>query len=173
MQDLAEVGYSSISFESVARRAGVHKTTLYRRWTSSEALLLEAALEFSADRVPVPDTGSLRDDLFLLARQVAENLRSPAPQAMLCAVVTRANHNPELVDVARSYWRARVELMGAIVQRAVERGEIPLSTDPGLLIEALIGPMYLRTLVTQEPVDGKWLETLVDLTVASAGAGGK
>jgi AcrR family transcriptional regulator len=171
MQELAEVGFPAVRFESVARRAGVNKTTLYRRWTTPEALLLEAALEFSADTVSVPDTGSLRDDLFFLAQQVAENLRSPAPQAMVRAVVTQVNRSSELVAAARSYWRKRVALMGAVVQRAIERGEISFSADPGLLIEALIGPMYLRTLVTQEPVDGKWLEELVDLTVASASPG--
>lgn len=173
MQELADVGYAAVGFEAVARRAGVHKTTLYRRWASREALLLEAALEFSADGVSVPDTGSLRDDLLLLARQVDENLRSPAPHAMLRAVITQAHHNPDLVEAARKYWRTRIDLMGAIVQRAIERGEISLSTDPRLLIEALIGPIYLRSLVTQQEVDRRWLEELVDLTVTSVSAGVK
>jgi type 1 glutamine amidotransferase len=102
MHELAERGYPAVSFETVARRAGVHKTTLYRRWTRPEGLLLEAALEFSGNSVPLPDSGSLRDDLLLLARHMAESLNSPGPQAMLRAVVTEAKHNPELADVARS-----------------------------------------------------------------------
>lgn len=168
MQELAEVGYPAVTFETVARRAGVHKTTLYRRWARPEALLLEAAAEFSATSAPVPDTGSLRDDLLLLGRQVAESLRSPAPQAMLRAVAIEARHNPVLADVARGYWRARVQHIGEIVRRGVENGEISFSIDPHLVIEALLGPLYLRTLVMQEPVDDSFIEGVVDLIVAAA-----
>jgi AcrR family transcriptional regulator len=152
----------------VATRAGVHKTTLYRRWPSPEALLLEAALEYSADSVPVPDTGSLRDDLFLLARHVAESLRSSGPQAMLRAVIVQAEGSPELVESARSYWRTRFEHLSAIVQRGIERGEVSFSVDPHLVVELLIGPMYLRALITQELVDDDFIKGVVDLIAAAA-----
>ena len=168
MQELADVGYPALSFETVAKRAGVHKTTLYRRWGKPEGLLLEAALEFSGNGVPLPDTGSLRDDLLLLARNVAESLNSPAPQAMLRAVVTEAKHNPELAGVARTYWRARFRHIGEIVRRGVERGEVSFSIDPHLVIEAMTGPMYMRALVTQEPVDDRFIEDLVDLILGAA-----
>jgi AcrR family transcriptional regulator len=168
MQELAEVGYPGVSFETVAKRAGVHKTTLYRRWARPEGLLLEAALEFSGNGVPLPDTGSLRDDLLLLARHTTESLDSPAPQAVLRAVVTEAKHNPELADVARTYWRARFRHIGDIVRRGVERGEVSFSIDAHLVIEALTGPIYMRPLVTQEPVDDRFIEDLVDLILAAA-----
>lgn len=168
IQELAEVGYPAVSFESVAKRAGVHKTTLYRRWTRPEGLLLEAALEYSGNGVSVPDTGSLKDDLLLVARHVAESLESPAPQAMLRAVVTEAKHNPELADVARTYWRARFRHIGEIVRRGIERGEVSFSIDPDLVIEALTAPMYMRTFVTQEPVDDRFIEALVDLILVAA-----
>jgi AcrR family transcriptional regulator len=168
MQELVEVGYPAVSFETVAKRAGVHKTTLYRRWARPEGLLLEAALEFSGNGVPVPDTGSLRDDLLLVARHMAESLDSPAPQAMLRAVVTEAKRHPELAGVARAYWRARFRHISEIVRRGVERGEISFSIDPDLVIEALTGPIYMRALVTQEPVDDRFIEDLVDLILAAA-----
>jgi AcrR family transcriptional regulator len=168
MHELAERGYPAVSFETVAKRAGVHKTTLYRRWTRPEGLLLEAALEFSGNSVPLPDTGSLRDDLLLLARHMAESLNSPGPQAMLRAVVTEAKHNPELADVARKYWRARFNHIGGIVRRGVERGEVSISIDSHLVIESLTGPIYMRALVTQEPVDDRFIEDLVDLVRTAA-----
>jgi AcrR family transcriptional regulator len=168
LQELAEAGFSATSFESVAVRAGVHKTTVYRRWRSRESLLIEAAREYSADGVPLPDTGSLRGDLYLLAQQASSALRSPGPQALLRAVVTEANLSPELSDVARSYWLERLGHVAEIVRRGIERGEVAISIDPTLVIETLIGPMYLRALVTQQPVDDSFIEGLVDLVLAAA-----
>jgi AcrR family transcriptional regulator len=168
LEELADVGYASISFDGIAERAGVHKTTLYRRWPNRDALMREAARELSANGSSVPDSGAFRDDLLSLARKVAANLRSPLAEAMLRAVVAQAPSDPELAELARSYWRARVDLAADTVRRAVERAEVPLSTDPHLLIESLMGPIYLRALVMQEPVDEAYIDRLVDETVARA-----
>src|SRR6266511_5046821 len=63
LAELAERGYAALSLESIARRAGVHKTTLYRRWGTREELVLEAMLARAGEHISVPDTGSLRGDL--------------------------------------------------------------------------------------------------------------
>ncbi|MGH2787187.1 MAG: TetR/AcrR family transcriptional regulator [Actinomycetota bacterium] len=168
LEELADRGFASISFEGVADRAGVHKTTLYRRWPNTNALLREAARELSANGSSSPDSGTFRDDLRMLARKAAASLRSPLAEAMLRAVVAEANGDPELAEVARRYWGTRLDLAADIVRRAVERAEVPLSTDPHLLIETLLGPIYLRALVMQEAVDEAYIERLVDETVARA-----
>src|SRR5664280_783734 len=77
LDQLAESGYDGLSFEAVAVRAGVHKTTLYRRWSDRTDLVLDAMLELSSQTVPVPDFGSVRADLLAIARGIAGNLSSP------------------------------------------------------------------------------------------------
>lgn len=172
LEELAAVGYPRLGFEGIARRAGVHKTTLYRRWTSLEALLVEALLEHSAVRVPMPDTGSVRGDLLALASAISVNITSPDVEAVLRALVADATRLPVLAGAGRRYWEARFSLARRVVEQAVRRRELPAGTDADLLIEALIGPLYLRLLVTLLPIDAGFVERVVDLVVAGVQAGG-
>jgi AcrR family transcriptional regulator len=165
---LVESGYSQLSFDALADRAGVHKTTLYRRWGSRENVLLDAALQSAGEAVPLPDTGGLHSDLYALGAAIAENLRSPAAEAMLRAVVSEAMAEPSVAQAARQFWEKRFAGARAIVTRAVARGEASASVDAGMIIEALIGPMYLRVLVTQEPLDDEFIAALVDLVARAA-----
>lgn len=165
---LVESGYSQLSFDALADRAGVHKTTLYRRWGSRENVLLDAALHSAQEAVPLPDTGALRSDLQALAAAIADNLRSPAAEAMLRAVVSEAMAEPTVAQAARRFWDNRFAGARTIVTRAVARGEASASVDADVIIETLIGPMYLRVLVTQEPLDDEFITALVDLVARAA-----
>jgi AcrR family transcriptional regulator len=165
LAELAEGGYASLSLERVGRRAGVHKTTLYRRWGSREELVLEAMLERAAEHVSVPDTGSLRDDLLELARTAAANASSPEVAAMARVVAAEAPHDARLAAANRRFWEERLALDGVIVERAVERGEVAAGTDARQVIEAVLGPIHLRLLLTGEPVDRRFVEGIVDVVV--------
>lgn len=165
LDSLVESGYSQVSFETLANRAGVHKTTLYRRWESRENLLLEAALQSAAVAVPVPDTGALHTDLHQLTAAIADNLRSPRAEAMLRAVVSEAMAQPAVADAARRFWQACFAGARQIVAQAIDRGEVAPTVDPDLVIEMLIGPVYLRVLVTQEPLDDEFMTSLVDFVI--------
>jgi AcrR family transcriptional regulator len=165
LAELAEGGYSSLSLEKVAHRAGVHKTTLYRRWGTREALVLEAMLERAGAHISVPDTGSLREDLLELARTAAENAASPEVAAMARAVAAESPRDSSLAEANRRFWAERLALDGVIVERAIERREVAPGTDPGQAIEAVVGPIHLRLLLTGEPVDRRFLEGIVDMVV--------
>ncbi len=162
LEEIAERGYGGLSFEAVAARAGVHKTTIYRRWHDRPALILDAMLELSATTVPVPDSGSLRDDLVILARAIAANLSSPNVVAILRAIIA-ANHEPAIAAAVSRYWRARFDLVAEVVRRGIARGELPADTSPDLIVEALIGPLYLRALVTWQELDTAFVESVVEL----------
>jgi AcrR family transcriptional regulator len=163
--ELAEGGYSALSLDRVATRAGVHKTTLYRRWGTREELVLEAMLERAGEHISVPDTGSLRQDLLGLARTAAANASSPEVAAMARAVTASAPHDSRLAAANRRFWAERLALDGAIVERAIERGEVAPGADPGPVIESVLGPIHLRLLLTGEPVDPSFLEGIVDVVV--------
>jgi AcrR family transcriptional regulator len=167
MDELALRGYDGLSFEEVAARAGVHKTTVYRRWGDRSALVLDAMLELSSQTVPVPDTGTLRGDLRTLARAIAANLSSPQVAAIMRALVA-ARREPRIADAVSRYWRARFGLVAEVVQRGVERGELPAGSSSDLVIEALIGPLYLRALVTDGALDEVFVADIVELVIAGA-----
>jgi AcrR family transcriptional regulator len=170
VEELAEVGYAKLGLEAVAARAGVNKTTLYRRWGTREALILDAMLERARERVPVRDTGSLRGDLIALARAVVADMRSPVAQALIRTVAGLGASDPAIAEMARSFWEERLRLDGAIVERAIERGEVPEGTDPGGVVEALLGPLYMRLLVTGRPLDAKVVDPVVDLVIGGIAA---
>ncbi|WP_433679148.1 TetR/AcrR family transcriptional regulator [Nocardia sp. CA-119907] len=170
LEELAEVGYAAFSLDAVARRAGVHKTTLYRRWGTPDDLLLEAMIEAAQESVPIPDLGALRSDLLAYLEAIVENLRSPLVDAAARAFAAEAPRNPRLAETGRRFWARRFALARPITERAIERGELPESTDPDQIIELLLGPVYLRLLVTNDVLDRSFVENTVNFVVAGAGA---
>jgi AcrR family transcriptional regulator len=166
--ELAEHGLAGTTMEGVARRAGVNKTTLYRRWGSKEDLVLDALLEIGERRVPIPDTGSLRDDLLTVAREIVASVSTPEADAVVRAAAADPGPDSKLVASVRQFWAVRFGLLGTMVERAIERGELPADTDPKLLIEGLLGGIYLRVLVTREPLDDAVLVRLADWLAAHA-----
>ncbi|WP_433724375.1 TetR/AcrR family transcriptional regulator [Nocardia sp. CA-129566] len=172
LEELAEVGYAAFSLDAVARRAGAHKTTLYRRWGTPDDLLLEAMTEAAQESVPIPDSGALRSDLLAYLEAIVENLRSPLVDAVARVYAAEAPRNPRFAETGRRFWAMRFASARPITERAIERGELPESTDPDRIIELLLGPVYLRLLVTNDAFDRPFVENTVDFVVAGATAGG-
>jgi AcrR family transcriptional regulator len=166
MAALVEHGYESLNVEDVAQRAGVHKTTVYRRWPSKAELVADAVRERSADRVEVPDTGSFAGDLAALARAVVANIGSADGFAMIQNLMVVTAASDALADAGPKFWADRLELTGAIVQRAIARGELPAAVDANLIIETLIGPLYIRLLFTGEPIDDRIADQVARIVAA-------
>ncbi len=129
---LAEVGYARLTMEQIATRAGVGKASVYLRWPNKVALVAEAIKHRSAVIPEIPDTGSLREDMLAFLRALLRG--KAAGQQALAAVTGEIASNPEL----RKAWRQSVEAtlwacVRRIVERAIERGELPASSDVELL----------------------------------------
>jgi AcrR family transcriptional regulator len=171
LEELAAVSYASFSVEGVAERAGVHKTTLYRRWRNRENLLLEAMLERGREHVPIPDTGSLRSDLLAYGEAIVASVQASEIEATVRAVASINDPHTPLAVASHSFWAARLELASQIVERAIARKEIPPGADPQLVAEATIAPIYFRLLLSGAKLDRRFLERLADFAAAGAGAG--
>ena len=168
IEELAESGYAGLTLGAVATRAGVNKTTLYRRWGTREALVLDAMLGMAGERIPIADTGSLKGDLTALANGSAATAGSPQGQAVVRAVVAAGAHDAPLAAASHRFWTERLAIDGEIVERAIARGELPAGTDPRTVIEAVLGAIYFRLLVTAEPPDPEFLERVVATVAAGA-----
>ncbi|SEG63922.1 DNA-binding transcriptional regulator, AcrR family [Nonomuraea solani] len=171
LAELVEKGYAALTVENVAQRAGVHKTTVYRRWNDRESLLTDALAEHLAADIPIPDTGAIETDLRALAHGLVQSFASPTGQAVLAAMFTGAAHLPEIATARRRVFHDRLVRAEPVVTRAVERGELPAGTDPAELVRTLVAPIYLRLLMTAEPVDAAVADQTARVTLAAAQAG--
>jgi len=149
---LLEVGYAGLTMEGVAARAGVHRTTLYRRWPNREELLLDVLLRHTEESIPVPDTGVVDDDLAELVTAVVRNLEGVGLPA-LRVIVAEAGRSPEVAEAARTLWAHRLGLAARIVRRGAERGQLPADVDADRFVREMIAPVFFRLLVTGETVD--------------------
>ncbi|MET8231560.1 TetR/AcrR family transcriptional regulator [Micromonospora sp. NPDC005298] len=173
MQELAAVGYGRLSIEAVARRAGVSKTAIYRRWNSKLDLVLEIVAAAARGKLPALDTGTLRGDLTLLFQAVAHALRHPLASQIIPDLLAEAARNPSIDATLRQVLHARQQdIGGRLVSRAVQRGELPADTDPDAAIDLIVGPLYWRLAIARLPLTDSYLDRLVESVVAGLGVTG-
>ncbi|UUU38222.1 TetR-like C-terminal domain-containing protein [Streptomyces sp. NBC_00162] len=165
---LTSQGLAATTVAAVARAAGVHETSVYRRWKTRENLVFDALATHSDTALPDPDTGDVHMDLSLLFTALARYLATPVGAALLHLGTVRGEN--DLEEGRRSYWNARLERGEALVRRGIERGELPAGTDPHLLVEAITGPLLARVLLTGEPLEDTLVPRLVDLILDGARA---
>ena len=159
---LLEVGYDRMSMDAVAARARASKATIYRRWPGKQELVLDAVRSRGPGLTVPEDTGSLRGDLVATYRSAAAG--SAAQDADLIAGVLRAMRSaPELADCVRSQVvESKCDVSRTIVARAVERGELPATTDPLILHEVASALWFHRVLVVGADVDDAFIAHVVD-----------
>lgn len=159
---LLDDGYEKLSIARVAAAANVHETSIYRRWGSKGALVMDACLSKAADAIPTPDTGHIQSDLDQLVGQVVRVLKSRVGRALGSAILA-ARANPNLRSLSQQFWSQRLALAQGIFERAEQRGEIRSGLNFNVLLEMLIGPLYFRTLVSGEPLSTTFGHELVEL----------
>jgi AcrR family transcriptional regulator len=162
---LTEKGFHDFTIAETAARAGVHETSIYRRWKTRQALTMEACLHFAEAAFPPPDTGSLKSDLVALLQRLIAYLSSPQGHSLLWAL--GVSQDSEAVAARQTYWRRRFTSTRVVFDRAVSRGEFPARIDAMEFFEVLIAPLYLRLLVTGEPLgDWRYEEAIDRLLIA-------
>ncbi|MFF6953647.1 TetR/AcrR family transcriptional regulator [Streptomyces iakyrus] len=161
---LVDLGWSKLTLGDVATRAGVAKTTLYRRWAGKNELVVDAVAELF-DELELPDRGSLAADIEGVVLQFASILALPEARSGLMAVVAEATRDEALRERIRASVvdrQKRLVLEGR--SRAQDRGELPAEPDPAssartvdLIFDMVAGAVVHRTLVSAEPADEEWV----------------
>jgi AcrR family transcriptional regulator len=169
--ELTESGYAALTVENVARRAGVHKTTVYRRWNDRESLVADAVTELASTRVPFPDSGDISADLHELARSLVRYLASPAGQAVTAITRSDAGRIPEVASAQHRFFEDRYRQAEPVISAAIARGDLPPGTVAAEVVRAVIAPIYLRVLVTSEPISERTAATAAAAALAAARAG--
>ena len=168
MNDLAEVGYGRLSIEAVARRAGVGKTAIYRRWSNKLEMVLEIVSDVAGRSVPMPDTGSFEGDLQLLMLIVSKALQHRIASQIIPDLMAEASRNPQIAATLQKALRTHQQAVGdKLVGQAVARGELPSGADPDLAVDLILGPLYWRLAVARTPIDDNYLTKMTALVIAA------
>lgn len=178
---LHTAGYAGLNADEVAVRAGVAKTTVYRRWQTKDHLAVAVAARILGD-VPISDSGDLVRDLTDFATALAASLNrlrmaghpdggpSAGVAAELIAAVAR---QPDIGDVVRAGFADRQLLLLGRLEQARQHEGLRGDLDVDILIDQLAGPLYYRILVTNAPVDRDYARRLVAAVLDGAFAPGR
>lgn len=154
LEVLTEVGFERMSIEAIASRAGVGKTTIYRRY-ETKAELVADAIESIREEVVIPDTGNLWRDIDALIKNAAQITLSPLGRQTVAMIISSASSNPEFAQVYwTKYLQPRRQAFGVVIDRAKVRNEIQANVDPALVFDLMSGIM-LYALVFQ-PTTEPW-----------------
>jgi len=168
VDELVEQGFDDLTIERVAARAGVGKATIYRRWSSKTELVVDAVGSLKPAAV-LPHTGSTRDDLvevFSSGLGKGDQAGLPRVLAGLCMELQR---NPEMAAMYRErFVLPRRRVARQVLRRGIGRGEIRPDADPDDLLDAIVGPIFYRQLISARSMTRRDLEHLVDLVLAGA-----
>jgi AcrR family transcriptional regulator len=151
---LSEVGFDGMSIEAIAARAGVGKTTIYRRYTSKEELVADA-IEAVREEIIIPDTGNLWGDIDVLIENAAQITLSPLGRKTVAMIISSASSSPQFAQIYwTKYLQPRREAFEIVLERAKVRNEVAANLDPGLVFDAMSGIM-LYALIFQ-PTAESW-----------------
>ena len=173
---LAEEGFQGLSIEDVAARAGVGKTTIYRRWSSKDELVIDAIHEIQVDLTTV-DTGNFRNDLVILFKAAYQGIMThPLLPQLVLRLISEFQANPEIFQVFLTQLLIpRLQRFIYMVEQAQARGEIRRDIDWTLALELITGPIFMHLLITHylapsmSSSDDKWVEQMIDAVIHGIG----
>ncbi|MFC7625290.1 TetR/AcrR family transcriptional regulator [Microlunatus sp. GCM10028923] len=168
---IVEHGPAGIELGDIARRAGVGRATVYRRWRTASGLITDLLADMAERSEPRATTGRLEMDLLANARLVQRTLNSRRQGPIFRAVIAAAATDQECATALRDFYRSRLRTWAPCVVEAVERGEAPAGTDPVAVITAVSAPLYYRLLLSDQRLDRAAVEQAVAVTLAGVRSG--
>ena len=175
---LAEEGFQGLSIEAVAAKAGVGKTTIYRRWASKDELVMDAIRQVQVDIPPALDTGNFRNDLAMLLKTAYQGFMAhpyPFLGKLVLKFIGEYQSNPEIFQGAITQLiLPRFQRFFHLVEQAQARGEIRGDLDPELVMDLVVGSLYFHWVMrylmpTSSPSLVDWSEQVIDAIMQGIG----
>lgn len=170
-EELAAVGYGRLSVDAVAKRAGVGKAAIYRRWKSKQDLAVDLVTKVAVAAIDVPDTGTLRGDVRAYLQNGREALTHRLARTIVPDLLAEAARDPDYSATIAGQIREPRRLKAAqLFERARERGEIADDADIDVALDTIGGALYWRQSVMQVDADDDYLDRLTEaiLTLVAA-----
>jgi AcrR family transcriptional regulator len=159
--ELIEQGYMSFNIAQIAKRAAVHETTIYRRWPTREALMMDAISEFANNQLQPSNSGSLAQDLRHNLGLIANLLQSQIGKTLIM-LAFNPGLSPELRQMTLTLWQERLQIGQKIFGYAIQRGEWPAQYNQHLVFNEVIGPLLTHYFLLQQPITDDLLTQRVD-----------
>ena len=164
---LSEGGLEACTFQNVAARAGVERSTLYRRNVDRWQTIVDAIIDMADQMTATFDTGSLRGDLAKTLSNLVRVLNGPVgPSLMEIAGALQSGVAP---GQAERFWESRRQQLAPMFEAAIERGELPADVDCDHLFAMAAGPIYFWKFVASRPLTDRWIRGVVDQVCNSYG----
>jgi len=166
-----EEGYTKLSVEAIAARAGASKQTIYRWWPSKGAVLLEALEREVAESVTIPDTGDVVADMRIVVGNLIRRHADPNFGPHVAALIAESQQDPALArDALERFVKGRRAPLAERLRRAQQLGQLPASLDPEAMLEVVFGALYHRLLLRSGPLDAAYGSFVVDVVFTGAAA---
>ncbi len=166
---IGEGGFGRVSMESVAERAGVARSTLYRNWRDLPSLLGDA-VRVQALVAVTPDTGDLRGDLLAAMRMAAGFLEDRDLRSILLSMLAESFRDPKVGRLHQAHEQQRRERIRELLVRGQRRGELPADVELDVLIDDLIAPVFHRVMALGADLDEDFLVWHLERTLSRHGA---
>ncbi len=170
LEVLGHTGYVGLRVDDVAARAGVNKTTIYRRWPT-RADLVVAALTRIAGPPRAPECGRLEPDLLALFLSATTLRATPAGRGIVSALIAERG-DPEVDRICAELREMHRRPARVLLEHARDRGELPRRTDVELLLDVLTGAVYGRLRECPDPLEADWVRRVIRLVLSGVGAAG-
>lgn len=166
LDEMVEKGYQGLAMDAVARRAGVGKSALYRRWSSKQEMAVSIVSQLGVPLADIADTGTFRSDVRLLLDALMVWFEDPRLGPIFVDMISVARTNKALGDAMTEHiGDPRRERSLVILERAVARGELPSDVDRELALDVFAAPVFWRLHVRRSPVTAEYLDSVADLVV--------
>ncbi|MEU3217629.1 TetR/AcrR family transcriptional regulator C-terminal ligand-binding domain-containing protein [Streptomyces sp. NPDC006971] len=162
------VGIDDTRIADIARTAGVHETSVYRRWKTRPRLLIDALLTHTEKSVPIPDTGSVRQDLIDFFTDLAAFVSTPTGIAFVRGTVV-SDRDPEVEAARKEFWVERIGKAAVVLDRGKVRGEIADDVDPELVLFTLGGLLHIHVTHIGTVLPAETVLRAVDLALTGIG----
>ncbi|MFD9667147.1 TetR/AcrR family transcriptional regulator [Rhodococcus sp. NPDC059968] len=161
-----ELGYSAVSIDAIAARAGVSKPTIYRRWPGRQAILV-AAIERLVPPGEIPDLGSFRDEVVAFLRDRAEMYRTSGVRRIMAGAVAASAEDENFHRDVEPFLDRFPAGMRMIIQRGIARGDVRPDVDIELLTAMINGSFYYRSIIEHKGLDNRAAEYVADIVTVS------
>ncbi|MBD3007159.1 TetR/AcrR family transcriptional regulator C-terminal ligand-binding domain-containing protein [Streptomyces sp. 5-10] len=169
-EELDRDSFAALTLDRLARRSGVHVSTIRRRWRTVEGVVVDLLAERSST-LPTPDTGDFHRDLTELAQAIADFNNALRNRNVMQGLIAAAAHDTGVEEIIRNAFVRRTEEVTLIVRNAVERGDVHEDTDAWEVIASLAAPLYYRVLILRGAIDERLVRTTVEVTYQAARSG--
>ncbi|WP_297424760.1 TetR/AcrR family transcriptional regulator [Clostridium sp.] len=158
---LLENGFGAVTIEKIAERAGVSKATIYKWWPNKAAVVMDAFFDAAVVRLPIPDTGSVVEDMIIQVWNLSKFFLSREGK-VINEIIAEGQYDQKLAETYRTvYFKPRRLDSKYILERGISRSELKKELDIELTMDLIFGPLFYRLLITGDEVDETFIKNLI------------